>query len=330
MRRCARRARIDSPAAKEGGELLKMERSFPNHLPDDYGGIEETTPCTSARPSSVQTSPPPARWPVLARVPEVHPLQRLAQRRAKPDDSACRSTDYRFDLPEVRPPEPLSAEAARDTRDYAVASMAPNGSPPAPHLRRRLANESTMHESRNSRILPDSNPFLIPSASLHDQVAPLVRFLVMVALFTLAGTSVLMMYNDRGEATSEPSASGVATREPELPTAPAPIAASPTLTPAPITISLDPGLSPDKDPRNDLTAGAPNAGEADAAPSAAAEAKLPYPTTDYPPAAITDAATTVLPRVQNSDAAPAVARFTGQLEAVSPRTAQHDDEPSLH
>ena len=308
-----------------------MERSFPTDRTNLRGDVDESFAgaVASARRSATEAA---GRWPVLAQIPDVSPGVRSAAKPLRADGSQLSPVDYRFDPPEARSRNILTGDAVTLPGNY-TGGMPRGLQPPAPHLRREPSNESAIQHARSSRILPRTDPFSTPSASLHEQVAPLVRFLIMVALFTVAGTSVLMMYNQSGGAVSnELPAATTAAHEPDTVAAANQFAdAAPTLTPAPPAASPDVARSLDQRSHTELVAESPSAAESSVAPEqAATDSQLPYPTTNFPAESITDSAAADLPRVQTSDDAPAVARFTGQIHEAPTRHAKHDDQSSIH
>src|SRR6476620_2409053 len=114
-----------------------------------------------------------ARFPVLARLPD-----------ASTEPPAIRSTqltgpggvEYRFDPPQQR-----------DTGSQSPAGSQPKVGQP-PHVRERVRAIGQRGIPRGeSPVLPRTNPFANPRPRLVDSLAPAVRFLTMVALFTAAG-----------------------------------------------------------------------------------------------------------------------------------------------
>lgn len=119
------------------------------------------------------------RWPVLARLPDA-PADALTGRLAKPIVPG--GVEYRFD-----PPQP-SDSAAR------TPGSAPAAISQKPHMYERGRPMGQRgFPRRESSILPRSNPFSNPRPRLVDSVAPAVRFLTMVALFTAAGIWIQML-----------------------------------------------------------------------------------------------------------------------------------------
>jgi hypothetical protein len=149
---------------------------------------------------------PPAdttRWPVLARLPDAS-TDSLGGRFAKPGVSG--GVEYRFD-----PPQSSDSSARTSASAQPAISQQPHIFERRPRGQRRIPR-------RDSSVLPRSNPFSNPRPRLVDSIAPAVRFLTMVALFTAAGLWIQMM----GGHTSP------TTRSIETPTT----AAHPTVAPA--------------------------------------------------------------------------------------------------
>jgi hypothetical protein len=121
-----------------------------------------------------------ARWPVLARLPDAS-TDATVVRFAKP--SAADGTEYRFDPPQ------LNESSARLLGSAAAAVVQ------QPHMleRGRPKGQRGIPRRVSSSVLPQSNPFSNPRPRLIDSVAPAVRFLTMVALFTAAGVWVQML-----------------------------------------------------------------------------------------------------------------------------------------
>jgi hypothetical protein len=121
-----------------------------------------------------------ARWPVLARLPDASG-DAPAVRFAKP--SVPGGIEYRFD-----PPQPNESSARSLGSAQAAVSQ-------QPHMfeRGRPKGQRGIPRRMSSSVLPQSNPFANPRPRLIDSVAPAVRFLTMVALFTAAGLWIQML-----------------------------------------------------------------------------------------------------------------------------------------
>jgi hypothetical protein len=134
-------------------------------------------------------------WPVLVRLPNV-PVEAHTARAVKP--AVAGGNEYRFDPPQSTDRASQTAQGAARTRQEAAALH----SPQQPHLFNRRRNIGQRgFPRRHSPVLPSTNPFSNPRPRLLDSVAPAVRFLTMVALFTAAGLWVQML----GRQSSPPS-----------------------------------------------------------------------------------------------------------------------------
>lgn len=118
------------------------------------------------------------RWPVLVRLPNV-PADSPVERPSKLEPRG--GIEYRFDPPQA-------GNLSGNTTDSIQAAVSQQ-----PHMleRGRLKGERGFPR-RESPILPRSNPFANPRPRLVDSIAPAVRFLTMVALFTAAGIWIQM------------------------------------------------------------------------------------------------------------------------------------------
>jgi len=119
------------------------------------------------------------RWPVLVRLPNVS-ADSPAERSSKLESRG--GIEYRFDPPQAdslggRTPDHVQAAALKQPHAFE---------------RSRLKGERGFPR-RESPILPRTNPFANPRPRLVDSIAPAVRFLTMVALFTAAGIWIQMM-----------------------------------------------------------------------------------------------------------------------------------------
>jgi hypothetical protein len=120
-----------------------------------------------------------ARWPVLARLPDAS-ADTCGDRLAKP--TGLRGIEYRFDLPQ-------STDSAAQSPTSAKATVSQQ-----PHIFERGRRAGTRGiPRRESPVLPRSNPFSNPRPRLVDSIAPAVRFLTMVALFTAVGVWAQML-----------------------------------------------------------------------------------------------------------------------------------------
>lgn len=124
---------------------------------------------------------------MLVRLPIVS-VEPHSGRAAKP--ALPGGNEYRFDPPQ-------SGERSSSTAHTKITASQPaaaHRSPQQPHLfdRRRSIGQRGFPR-RESPVLPSTNPFSNPRPRLFDSVAPAVRFLTMVALFTAAGLWIQML-----------------------------------------------------------------------------------------------------------------------------------------
>jgi hypothetical protein len=158
--------------------------------------------------------------PVLAQLPDVS--AELQQQRATSKPAG--NVGYRFDPPQTSNRGVMRATTERATKYPTLKSQlvySPHG-PQAqrPHVfARGAADRRTSFPRRESAVLPRSNPFAIPRRSLADSIAPVVRFLTLVALFTAAGTwiQIVKLRNAENARLAEPPATTA--QEPVAPTA---------------------------------------------------------------------------------------------------------------
>jgi hypothetical protein len=131
----------------------------------------------------------------LAQLPDVSAELQRQRAASKPTGSI----GYRFDPPQANASEKLSDSAAPSSAFPTLKSelvYAPRASrSQKPHVfdRTRVASRPPYTLRRESPVLPKSNPFAIPRRGLVDSIAPVVRFLTLVALFTAVGTWVQIM-----------------------------------------------------------------------------------------------------------------------------------------
>ena len=244
------------------------------------------------------------KWPVLARLPDV--AADAPTRGQSPKILAhADAHDYRFDPPQAR-----SLHHPHD------------GDHPPRVIR------------RESPILPRTDPFAIPSPGVMEKFGPIVRLVLLIALFTAAGVILLAGGNDQQPSVREKtSAETTVTKQSLEPTAVFAEASAATSTAA------GPALVPDSS-EVETTQAAVDLSDVvdDAAPGAvqasggAAEAAgHPYPQTAWPSAALPDAGHGALPQVQTTDPPQAVAHLPGHITEIPQRHASHDDnQPGLH
>jgi hypothetical protein len=247
------------------------------------------------------------KWRVLARLPDVSAdaPARSQPTRTFADNSAH---DYRFDPPQTR--------SIHHTHD-------------GDHERRTFRRESP--------ILPRTDPFAIGSASTMETWGPVLRFVLLFALFTAAGVILLAGGNDAQPSAKERlSADSSVTQQKLEP------AATLVDAPAPAATAAGPTSAPGSDDEQDA-ANSPGAMEL-AAPTnkpapddvqarrgSADENESPYPDTGWPQTVLPDAGDAAVPRVQTTDVPQAVAQLPGFISEIPQRHASHDDnQPGLH
>src|SRR3954447_17650247 len=120
-----------------------------------------------------------ARCPVLARLPDVSGETAPSQP-GRPNNNSA-TTNYRFDRPQN-----AQMQAGAPASSSSASLSAKPGAAHQPHAFGR-SREHRRIPRRASSVLPRSNPFAIPSATLMDSLAPALRFITLVALFTAAG-----------------------------------------------------------------------------------------------------------------------------------------------
>jgi len=262
-----------------------------------------------------------SRWPVLARLPDVSAELAATERTTKV--AATGAISYRFDPPE--------GSSVGDEGSHVRTHTYATGRPPQVRViqPRPRADIRTPLPGRESPILPQSNPFSIPGTRLVDTLAPLVRFLTLVAMFAAAGTWWFQMVRRHDRPARDPAA-------------PPKTAAQPTLEPMPIPTEQPLATPTSVGPLGHAT---PNQGvhmEIDgrfADRSVIGFVELnPHP--DITPE-LAAASGHPLPHVQTSEPqtagvgddqarAPAIARLPETMDSP-PRQAQHDNnQSSLH
>lgn len=268
--------------------------------------------------------------PLLARIPDVSTSLRSLARPANLDAALA---DLRIDPPVVRGLAGRHGPADRSrSGDSALG-------------RKRLGSdreEAWRRAETRSRVLPSGNPFEIPRERLHDKFepatrffAPVARFMLMFALFTTAGTSLMMIGRAPQLPAGERARPPVATVNPTIavPTGMEQTAvtlrsidvmAPDTRTIPPITETetlpavarTDARISPYFDPSDSPVAEEDLELHNDPADETS---PLPYPTTKFLPARLPSVNDGPLPQVRTTDAPLAVARRSGDVERVPPR-----------
>jgi hypothetical protein len=243
---------------------------------------------------------------VLARLPEVATV--VSQALQPPGNPPVTgAVDYRFD-----PPQPQS---------FRRISRGDRGP-------RAAAGESP--------ILPSSNPFAIPGPGLMTALGPVLRFVMLAALFTAAGIIILTSGKENRtsrEVAPAKAAAGRHALEPAAaamePSLPATSAAGPNAAPHPsvghqrAALPNAPDLSPPagQGPLDD----SPAWGDPSDNTSHATDA-YPHAGGLWVPRARGNGQ--LVPRVQTSDPPPAVAHLPGYITEIPPRHASHDENQS--
>ena len=290
-----------------------------------------------------------AKWPVLARLPDVSsslPLKGAQSHRARSGEVI----DYRFDPAETSGSESGSVatrQAMRAARSE-NAGITHGSRPPQPHLFHRTsrADERASAVRGTSPILPRSNLFSTGDGSLHDTIGPAVRFFMLVALFTVAGTTVLMIGSEEQaspeiskpvppalrqtlEPTTAADASNLSVEGPAAaPTASGPLGAQVgphvDAIQTPIVLPADP-ITPLTS--QDVDAETHGEGEPAGEPLDDREREA----RESPLLPLTSADGRPLPQVQTSEPPAAVAHLPGHILEVPSRQANHDDnQPSIY
>ena len=271
-----------------------------------------STPSNLWQAPSTATGSDAATWPVLARLPEIEePTKSRPSAADRP--RATRSTDYRFDPPQPRP--------------YHLAGW------------REDERKSTPF---SSPILPSSDPFAIPASSLHEAIAPVIRFLILTALFTMAGTMVLMIGKEKSS-DAKPAEPVTATIQQSLqPTTivtPMPViteqaAAAPTAAGATASSSSFSGPSDaDAWSDDDLSSKSGDGELLERHASIEDINSAPWPndpSADSQATASQQSQTASLPKVQIAEPPISVARLPGHLESPPGDAHNDDNKSSLH
>jgi hypothetical protein len=240
-------------------------------------------------------------------------------------------------LPDVADDAPTRSQSPRsfaniDAHDYRFDP------PQARSLYHPHDGDHTQRSSRRqSPILPHSDPFAIGGGSWTETVGPIVRVVLLVALFTAAGIILLAGGNDQQPAVREKaSTESTVTRQSLEPvgaiveaSASAPTAAGPA---AMSDQSADHTADHDPDPAAlNETVDEPVPNAAHARDGATEAARHPYPETAWPAAVMPEAGQSALPQVQTTDPPHAVAQLPGFITEIPQRHASHDDnQPGLH
>jgi hypothetical protein len=316
-----------SPFAKEGGGLVATARSFPAQ---EAGRQSSAVGASQATARAMPAATPEHAWQLLAQLPEVptHPTPE-SEKAAAAASTAATEPIYRFD-----PAEPPESRAPVETA----------------HAGRRAAQATNTRRSGADNRLPEAGGLPVWAKPLHNLVGAqsssasegasrrptsagsIVRFLLLVALFTAAGVSIRLMSVSHNRpttppadapspaagrsASSTPSVSSVplaATSEsPVEPAAPAPIpdASSSSHVIATSTVAV---VQPPEDRYDDES-----------------PVTLVYPKTLYPaPSGLETLETDERAAAEQTEAS-AIARLPGYILEIPPHQAQHEHEESIH
>jgi hypothetical protein len=243
------------------------------------------------------------KWPVLACLPDVTP-QPARQQPAAEQTTVKAAVGYRFD-----PPQRHSL-----------------------HSTRRLADIRRV-DRRRSSILPRSDPFSIPASRLQETLAPAIRFLMLVALFTVAGT-LLLVTGVGSRQRQTPERSSPAARSPSLeptvttvePTQAPPTAAGPIGTNETAPVELRPTIS--QPPSLAWPGGNNSANSADFSGGPTTGGTGPATPTGPMYNPLQTSHPSPIPSAQFADPPPAIARFPGYILEPPSRQASHDDNQS--
>jgi hypothetical protein len=250
----------------------------------------------------------------LARLPDVSD-QLPAARTARA--VAAGFVDYRFDPPAGVEDDPAGTRHA--ARPHVFQSSPRSGS------RERAP--------RQSPILPDADPFSIPSISLQERLAPVARFLMLFLLFTAVSTATLLISGRRQKTGQSqpprPRSSVPATAASHQRLEPAPSSEEPPSDPltaiGPLGEEPKPALaahnpSPQPAGRQSLT---------ELRLAAANGGSLPQVQTSEPAAGVVVAPADNSRHAEESSSPPAVAKLPGFILESPSRQAQHDNDQSI-
>jgi hypothetical protein len=317
-----------------------LRRRGPNHASFLFQArqLVVTTAQTTSTPTRNPQDSSGDAWPVLIRLPDVSAASQSAADRPQRLGAAPAShaVDYRFDPPQSRGSQTSAAPSELNARILGADQATKLSAVSSHHLHARHGRAASHINSKSdSPILPTWDPFSIPGSRFPELFAPILSFLVLVALFTAAGTSVLMLRNSQRRPSSESPVPSAAKIER---TGTAPTASGPRGIPA---VRLEPGptndfnvasasglptaIGPTREP--EATDNVTNTDAAPPSPTTAVDADRPM---TYPAPVFPETSERQLPQAQMSDTSPAVARFSGGIQESPPRQAQHDDQSSIH
>jgi hypothetical protein len=304
-----------------------------------------STPTPKRRAQSAATSD----WPLLASLPDVLG-QRTADMHGAKRLAAATTSASQFDAKRIEDNSLTISHASAEQDDSLVAAEKLNHGfslrLPQPHVHQRTwrVDQVNPKSRATSAALPSSNPFAIPPTSLHDALAPVVRFVMLVVMFTAAGTTIIMA----GKADQ---------RKPE-PNSPAAPAAQPLLEPTsimePAVATVEPAATATGPSRElaaphfyrliDSVPPFPDIWSPPANPSADSDDSSGEKVTSDPSLAPSNPADSAadfrsspltnnghtLPQVRTSEPPAAVAHLPGHILESPSRQASNDDEPSVY
>ena len=250
-------------------------------------------------------------WPLLARIPDLSAtsLGAAGSASAAPttgDKAIDTRPAYRFDPPEPLSPHSAAQASARKPLAKALVRLGHAAASQAVSQALPRATGLPLWAAKPAAVLAGrSAARLVRSKSLSELAGSIVRFLLLVALFTAAGLSVLMMNGPHRKATTAPmdSLSPHAEQSAAAPTALGPQGNLAVGVGAPFRIAAPrgyPGLRNEQTPNPSVES-----------PSAEPQSEIRNP--------------------QSEISTPAVATLPGYILEVPARQAQHDnDESSIH
>ncbi len=312
-----------------------------------------TSPRSYSKPPANPAHGTGDAYPVLVRIPDVGDLVQKSSSTQKVGDGPLA---YRFDPPQsARRASTIPTSRYSETTSGVGISSVSSETPK--RISRAVTNQAYERFDRpnthprtaeRSPILPSTDPFEIPARGLTSALAPAMRFAMLVALFTAAGTSILMMRNSDSSAREANQAKPnslvkhatitPARTEPgvTLPTAVGPLGSAAQQkrieATKPKSRRSPPFSMTTLDTKYEESGQSVTPTGKSEGPSTddftGAETGCVYPVTGFPSAALSPMGS--LPQVRTTQEAPAMARFSGTVIEAAPRQAQHDDESSLH
>jgi hypothetical protein len=289
----------------------------------------QSAPGGSSRPTSHAPHGPSApTWNVLAKLPAVSGEER-------PDlpanvSTASRTPSYRFDLPES--PRPHATIESIKSGSQAIDSPSRSGGK-ASYALSEAAGLPLWARPSQSSTAAQTNRDAVGNGLANGFGSSLIRFLVLVALFTAAGLSLRMMFTTIPVPTTGPqetpsratdhAASAASVRVPLEPTAPLMDALAEPTAPAPIAADLPPPIT--------IVSTTLAVEEVPMEPIDDREtAKVVYPKSLRPMPTEIERLEPDQDASQSTEQSPAIARLPGYILEVPPRQARYDhDETHL-